>query len=189
MTSADPQVVTDLDDLARNLFKHQITGDAQTARFKAAEAALKAEYEANMEPILDLIRSASARVWGLISANRGTLIAEGKKSFVTSAAKFQLRSSTAKVKVADSEGVMAVARRLGVVRKIANPPRHTWLLDKDRFLAWLDANPDLRDQFAEFLDETEASEGLTIQPNGTYTVFHNSERISPPSVKVEKPSA
>ena len=187
MTSADPKVVRKLDELARELFAQQIASDTENARFKAAEATLKAEHEANMEPILAAMRQAGAKVWGLIGGNRDRLIAPGKKSFMTGAAKFQLRGSSAKLKVADSDGVMQVARQLGVIKKIANPPRRTWQLDKDKFFAWLEENPELREQFEEFLNETDAAEGLTIQPNGTFTVFHNKERVSPPPVKVEKP--
>ncbi len=185
MTGADPKVVRKLDDLARELFAEQISGDAEKARFKAAEAALKAEHEANMEPILAAMRRAGAKVWELIESNRATLIAASKQSFMTGAAKFQLRRSSVKVKVVDPDGVMKVARRLGVIKKVASPPRRTWRLDKDKFLSWLDENPELRDQFEEFLEDT--TEGLTIQPNGTFTVFHNKERVSPPPVKVEKP--
>lgn len=86
----------------------------------------------------------------------------------------------------DKAAIMQVARCLGVVKKIAHPPKVEWRFNQKKFLEWLSRHPEQRTHFVEFLQDHEKGETLTVQPNANYTVVHNSERISPPSITIRK---
>ena len=83
----------------------------------------------------------------------------------------------------DGEGVMAMARKIGVVRKIADPIR-AYKLNRKKFIAWLKKHPEHYEAFDEYLEISD-KESLSIKPNSTYMVTHDSQRISPPSVTIK----
>jgi hypothetical protein len=84
---------------------------------------------------------------------------------------------------------MEVARQLGVIRQIADPPKGGWKFNAKKFWAWLERRGELREHFAEAIEQTEDSEGLTIYPNSNYTVMHGLDRVSPPPVSIKSPSS
>ena len=187
MPNAKPAVLRRLNSRARTLFSLQVGLDARKAKFKTDEAALKEKYEADVASIQAKMRQAGAEIWKQIGENRGALIKPGMKSFVTLTAKFQLKDSSGGIKVTDVDGLMEFARAKGLLKKVAVPPSRQWKYDRKTLLASLDKDPKLRETLAAFIEEDPKVEGLTIQPNGTYLVEHGKNRISPPSVKVEKP--
>lgn len=187
MSNANPAVLRRLNSRARTLFALQVGLDARKAKFKADEAALKDKYEDDVASIQKKMQQAGAEVWKQIEENRGTLIKAGMKSFVTLAAKFQLKDSPGGIKVLDIDGLMDFARAKGLLKKVAVPPSHQWKYDRKTLLASIDKDPNLLKTLAAFIEEAPKGEGLTIQSNGTYVVEHGKDRISPPSVKVEKP--
>ena len=187
MSNASPAVLRRLNRKARALFALQVGLDARKAKLEADEAALKVKYEADVASMQEKMRKAGADIWQQIEEHRGTLIKSGMKSFVTLVAKFQLKDSPGGIKVTDVDGLMEFAREHGLLKKVAVPPSHKWKYSRKTLLDSLDKDPSLREKLAPFLEETPKSEGLTVQPNGTYLVEHGKDRISPPPVKVEKP--
>jgi hypothetical protein len=187
MSNANPAVLGLLNELAQLLLTLQVRLNARKAKFKSDTAELKKEYETDTASIQEEMRRVGAEIWKLIGENRGTLIKSGMKSFVTLAAKFQLKDSPGGIKVTDVDGLMVFARAKGLLKKVAVPPSHQWQYDRRTLLASIDKDPKLREMLAAFIEEDPKVEGLTIQPNDTYLVEHGKDRISPPSVKVEKP--
>ena len=186
MTDADPQVIASINELIENRFELEVARDAENRRFQATLAELTREHEEKLDEFAKRERQLDPAIWQVINANRPRLIARGKRSFATLQAKFQLRELQAKIEVLDKSGIMEVAHRLGVVKQIATPPKGGWRFNQKKFLAWLEQNGEMREHFEPFLEQVDKSESLTVQPNTTYTVEHDSQRISPPSISIKK---
>ena len=186
MSSTDPEVIAAVDELVRNRFALEVERDAENRRFQAAIAEITKIHEQALEEFALHERQLDPAIWQAIDSNRATLIERGKRSFITMAAKFQLRDAPAKVEVLDKLGIMETARNLGVVRQIANPPKGEWRFNQKKFLAWLGKSNELHEHFEQFIDHTDGSESLTVQPNANYTVLHDSKRVSPPSISIKK---
>jgi phage host-nuclease inhibitor protein Gam len=187
-THADVEIVTELNDLARTRFDLQVEMDAATNAYKLQAAALKATYTAEIADIQARIRPIDTRIWELLTTHRASLVEKSKKSFTTAVAKFQLREPkvTTKIGKGMEAGVMKVARKLGIVKQVADPPSREYVLNTNSFLAWLNQHPSLRRYFAPYLEETGGEETLSLQPNESYPVFHDSKRVSLPSVSIKK---
>lgn len=175
-----------LNQAARDRITLEVRLNEEQQLFNQSLNALKSEHEPRLIRIQNLIDDKDAEIWRIIEMNRSALIAEGKKSFVTMWVVFQFRTVRSKTIVKDAVGIMKTARKLGMVRKIA-ALRTEWKLDTKKFLAWLDAHGEKHTYFADFIDYIEESESLTMQPNETYVTQHDSERISPPSIKINPP--
>lgn len=182
MSDTNTKVVDDLNDLAEKRFMVQVKIDEATVTHKAAVAALEASHEKVLSSLQAQAEHLDAHIAEVILPNRHTLIERGKQSFVIMRAKFQFRRPTGKTKVTDPGGIMEVARKLGVVRKVAKPS-YSWKLNQAKFFAWLDTHGEMRKHFEEYLDVS-SKESLTMQPNSGYTVHHDSKRVSPPSVSI-----
>lgn len=186
MTNVDPATIKTIDSLAEKRFQLEIMRDAANKRFKDDEAKLKSAHSAVLNPIEIAIAETDANLRRIITGRRSQLIERGKKSFVTMAARFQFRSGTDKPKVTDIESVMEAARRLGVVRKVATP-KYVWQLTPKKFFEWLERNDEHRSKFEDYIENpADEEDSLVATPNGTYTVLHNSKRVSPPSVTISK---
>lgn len=186
MTNADPAVIASINDLVESRFQLEIEREAENQRFQTAIAALTREHQEKLNRFAERERELDPDIWRSIDHNRSTLIARGKRSFVTIRAKFQLREVPAKLEVLDKVSIMEAAHRLGVVKQIANPPKGGWRFNQKKFLAWLASSGDLYRHFEPFVEQTDKTESLTIQPNTNYTVEHDSQRISPPSITIQK---
>ena len=183
MNTVEPAAITDIDMLAEERFHLEVQREDLIKTFKTEEAELKKRFAQDIAPVEDRISQLDAELIHRINDNRDRLIARGKQSFVTLVARFQFKKSTITDKVQDTSGVMEVARRLGVVRQIADPIRG-YKLNRRKFGAWLKAHPEHREAFDEYL-ELQSGESLTMQPNSTYTVKHDSQRVSPPSISIK----
>lgn len=186
MSDADPQIIASINRLVESRLQLEVELDAENRRFQAKLADLTREHEANLHELAERERELDPAIWQAIDANRSTLIARGKRSFVTLLAKFQLRDVPAKIEVLDKPGIMETAHRLGIVKQIANPPRGGWRFDRKKFLAWLASHGELREHFEPYIEQSDKSESLTVQPNANYTVEHDSQRVSPPSISIKK---
>ena len=187
MSDATNEVIDDLNELAKSRFDVQVRIDAENQQFKNDKTALETAHAARLAALTKEADALDSQLWEKIEPNRSSLIVRGKKSFITALAKFQFREVPGKDKVGDSDGIMNAARRLGVVRQIANPV-HYWKFDSKKFFAWLDRNGENRPHFAEFIEEGTDGESLTIQPNSNYTVHLDKKRVSPPSISIKKPA-
>lgn len=186
MNAPEPQLVSELNDLAELRLTLQVQQDSVKARLEAAQAATREEFAAELQEIAEQIRSVNQQILAKVEAGKSTLIGKGMRSFVTLCAKFQLRTVPAKVEVLDKVGVMATARRLNVVRHVANPPSREWRFSQVKFLAWLKQKGKQQAQFEPFINRIDEGEVLFIQPNTGHTVWHDGNRISPPSVTITK---
>lgn len=186
MTDADPEVIAEINELVESRFQLEVEREAENRRFQAAMADLSREHQDKLNEFAERERELDPAIWRLLNDNRPTLIARGKRSFVTMRAKFQFREVPARLEVLDKVGIMEAAHRLGVVKQIANPPKGGWKFNQKKFHAWLTSSGDLCRHFEAFVDQTAKTESLTVQPNATYTVEYDSQRISPPSITIQK---
>ena len=187
MSDVKSSVVKQLNQLTSQLFRLKIEDQMSKDRYNKAAAKLSRDFEDDQQRIGREIEVVSAEIWQLIAANRSQLIADKKRSFVTAVGVFQFKAFTGTTKVADGAGVMAVARRLGVVRKIA-VPQYTWKLNLKKFRDWLEKHDEYRPEFQEFLVDTDSGERLYVRPNEKHPIFTGSKRLVTESVTIESPS-
>lgn len=126
-------------------------------------------------------------IWKLIDQHRDELLAGDTRSFVTYLARFQLRKVPGRQSVTDSKAVMAIARGLGIVRRIATPPKNTWRFNSKLFFEWLEQHGEQRGFFDEFIEETTDDDSLSIKLNEGHNVEF-SHRLTPGSITVKKGS-
>lgn len=179
MTNVDPEVINKLNELVEQRFRLEVEDEADTRQFKAVETQFIERQAARHTQVHQLDR----RIRQFAEDNREQLITKGK-SFVTMLAKFQFTDIPARTKVTDKRGILAAARLLGVVRKIAKI-KVFWEVDTKKFLDWLQRNGEHREKFEPYIEDVPKRESLTIGPNANYTVFHDSKRISPPTIKID----
>ena len=186
MTDVNPRTIRTIDRLVDKLFNTELRRKSIDERFKQNKAVLERRHAAALQALNDREAAIGRGIWQIIAANRDRLIATGRRSFVTMTAKFQLRTTPARTEILDKQGIMDTARRLGVVKQIADPPKMEWRFNQKKFLAWLAKHDEYRDDFEAHFDEVDADESLTAQPNSNYTVSFNNKRLTPPSITIKK---
>lgn len=189
MSNANPEVIDLLNQLAEDRFALKLRMDAEDQAFKDAKARLEADHTDKKAAMEARAVEIDQQIQQLIQEHRANLIARGKQSFAIMRAKFQLRKSGEKTKVADANGVMKVAKRFGVVKAIAEPPSRKWKLDSQKFLKWLESHGEMRRLFEPYLTIVPEMESLHMSPNTNYTIYHDGKRISPPSITISAPDA
>ena len=185
MSNVDPEVLDLINTLAEETFALEVQLDGKNTDFKAAQAVAAADHNALIAPIQAQIDANKARLAEVIQAHRDQLVGSKRKSFATMIATFQFREVATKLKVTDASGLMDVARRLGIVRKIARQAV-TWKLVHTKFATWWERNGEHHEALIDFVEPPTEGESLSMKPNGTYTVVHDGNRISPPSVTIKK---
>lgn len=184
----DPAVIAEINEVTTERLILAAREDEIVQRTKRAVQALELSASVELTKLHKQIAPVDARLWELLQQHRSTLIAPSKQSFITMIAKFQFKKKYGKEKITDPDAIMDVARTLGVVMQIADPPGG-WRFNATKFWAWLGQRGDMREHFAGLLEKEADSEGLTISPNSNYTVMHDHERVSPPSVSIKSPSS
>lgn len=187
MTNVNPEVIDQLNALARRRFDLQVEANEEEAQYKAQSRALEAAFTKRQAAHHSEMQQIDHEIWETIQQNRGNLIDPDRKSFATMVAKFFLKTVPARTAVIDKKGLLAVARRLRIMRKVASV-KVAWDLDVKKFISWLQKNGEYRQEFEPFIEDIGENETLTMGPNANFTVFHNSKRISPPSIKIDHPS-
>lgn len=187
MTKDNVDRIEILNKVIQQRFALQTELEAEKSLFKSMVAILKAAHVEQTKPLQAEIEALDEQLWHTIERDRANLITKGKKSFVTMYAKLQFRSIPSTTKVIDAVSVMDVARKLGIVRKIAKPT-NTWRFSTTMFLKWLSTHDEYRHYFEPYIDDLPEGESLTMQPNDNYTVHHDSKRLSPPSVTINRAS-
>jgi phage host-nuclease inhibitor protein Gam len=185
VTNPLTKVIEKLNRLGRTRAELELTKQAEIQKFKDAKAALEASHGAKLAKIEADIEKTDPQIDQTITERRSELIQKDKQSFTTSEWKFQFRKAPGKTKVTDADGAMEIARKLGIVRKVADPPTR-WKFNQKKFLEWLDRNPEQRARFESVLEDTEDGETLHMSPNSGHTVFHDSKRVSPPSITITR---
>lgn len=185
VSNVDPEVLDSINKLAERRFALQVQLDKSNADFKAAQASAAADHSALITPIQAEIDEIDSQLVEKVEAHRSQLIGSKRKSFTTIVATFQFKKVAGKLKVVDDKGLMAAARKLGIVRKIARQVL-VWKLDQAKFAAWLAKNGEYRMKLGDFIEGPSEGESLSLKPNGTYTVVHDDKRISPPSITIKK---
>lgn len=182
-TSADPELVTAVNQPIERLFRAEVRQKDLDQQLKDAIAVLIAKHAATSAEITQEIESAGAELKQVIKDNRPRLFERGKKSFATMIAIIQLRDVPARLNITDAKLIMSIARRLGVVKKIAKLSIE-WKFNADKFRAWLDQHDEYRDEFVDAIEDVAAYESLTLKPNNTHLVYYDGKRISPPPITV-----
>ena len=186
VTDVDPKVLARINRLAQRRFTLEVKSKASKEAFKMRQDAAK-ERQARKDAAMEAsIAKVDAQIVGAIAGHRSSLIEVGRQSFATLIASFQFRRLPGKPKVIDPDGLMAVARKKGVVRDVADPPpSRAWVFNPKKFFTWLDTHGEHFEDFIDFIDVPEDGESLTMKPNGTHVVVHDGKRISPPSVTIK----
>lgn len=182
----DPKVIRTLEELTQKRLLLEADRQDLDTQYKADETRLKAAYSNRIAPISMLMAELDDAIWQLVQLHREALVKTGKQSFAIASATFQFRAQKAKLVPTDPDGIMAAARKLGVVSKIADPPVRKWTFNKQRFLAWLEAHASLSRYFRQYLTVTEGSESLSVKPNTGHPVFHDKERLTPFPFTIKK---
>lgn len=183
---ATPEVIKALDELAQERFRLEAEKQRIDTAYKVDEARLKAAYAHRIASVSERIAGLDTSIWQLVQQHRPGLIKAGKQSFAIASATFQFRTQKAKLVPTNPSGIMKVARRLGIVRQIADPPVHTWTFNKQRFLAWLESHVTFSRYFQQYMELTDAGESLSVKPNAGHPVFHDKERLTPYSFTIKK---
>jgi len=155
-------------------------------KYDAKIAELRAMQTKRLAEIQTVIDRNDAENLQVITKNRSILISPVKQSFAIMSAVFQFRRIAGKIKVLDAIGIMRVACREGEIGETAGLPSRKWRFNRQSFLVWFNRHPKYHKRLASFIEITGKHELLTMQLNENYTVFHNSERISPPPVSINK---
>ena len=184
MDDANTEVIEKLNELAEQRFLVELRRNDANQKHKAAVATLETKHQQTLAGFEGEIKALDTQIANLIKQHRKELIKAGKKSFVIMSATFQLRKFGEKTEVKDAKAIMDVARKLGIVRRIAKLTM-SWKFNQAKFFAWLDEHGELRSKFEDHLEVKDAGESLTMAPNSNYTVHHDSKRISPPSISIE----
>lgn len=186
---ADPAIIAEVNEVTNERLILAAQEAELTRQFRADKDALEADFARQLTELHLEIKPVDERLWALLQKHRNVLIAPGKQSFITMAAKFQFKKESGKERVTDSGAVMETARLLGIVRQIADPPKGGWRYNTKKFWSWLEQRGEMREHFADQIEVTQDTEGLTIYPNSNYTVLHDLERVSPPPVSIKSPSS
>lgn len=186
MDNVDPHAIAAVNNPTEGRFRLEVEWADSDRQFDAMLAEIVQKRDEANRGFAERARELDDQIWQTVDEHRGALIEPGKRSFVTIFAKFQFRDVPARTTILDKKGIMQVARRLRVVQRIANPPKIEWRFDQKKFLAWLAKNGDLRVHFEPFLDDVDTRETLSIQPNSGYAVLHDSKRVSPPPITIQK---
>ena len=184
MTDVDAELISQLSSLGMRVLELKVAEDELNRAYEVKLAALNAAHANNLERLQVERASTYNALRSVIHDNRSQLITSGKQSFTTMEVVVQLRKTPPTLKVIDAAAVMQVARRLGVIRKVAEPPKQMWRLNQKKFFKWLEKNGEHREAFDEHLSETKGGESITIRPNTGQTVMFNNKRIAPPSVTI-----
>lgn len=183
-SASQPEVemIEHVNMLTEKRFSLEVELETLKNEYKKEEDELKKRYAPHLELIEASVAEVDKELFDFISDNQDILIDKDKRSFATLIGVFQFKRSSQAVKVVDTEGVMDMARRVGVVKQIADLVHH-YKLNRRKFTAWLESNPRYLEVFDEYLEAND-TESLTIRPNSTYVVTHKRRRISPPGVTI-----
>lgn len=186
MVNIIPRITRSLDREADKRFIIEVRRKNLDDSFKQKKAELEGKHAAALSRLEARAATADRGIWKIIEENGSLLIAAGRRSFVTMTARFQLRSVGPRTEILDKQGIMDTARRIGVVRQIADPPKNEWRFNRSKFLAWLDKHGEYRSEFELYLDEVDEHDSLSIKPNTNYTVVLDNKRLTPPSITIDK---
>ena len=181
--NVDPALIDAINLLVTERMLREVEVKNLDAKLEADIAALTAAHAAERSVLEVDIQSLDAGIRGIITNNESTLLQSGKRSFTTVIAAFQFSKIKERLDITDTKLVMDVARKLGVVRKIAKLSIK-WTFSATKFKDWLAKNGEYRNAFADGIEDIAAYESLTIKPNSTHVVHYDGKRISPPSITI-----
>ncbi len=184
--SADPKAIEILNEFAERRFHLEAMKQDIDTQYKADEARLKAAYGNRIAPLATRIAELDALIWQMVQTHRQDLVKPGKQSFAIASATFQFRKIKAKMVPIDTDGIMAAAKRLSLIRKIADPPVVKWTFNRQRFFAWLESHTDYLERFRPYMEITDESESLSVKPNTGHPVFHDKDRLTPQPFTIKK---
>ena len=189
MTNAFTTLINRLNRLGRTREHLELMLKSENERYKKEQETGRIRHSRRLATITARIEKTDPEIWNGIAARRDELIPKDKKSFVTSERRFQFKAVPFRQKVTDANAVMALARKLGIVTPISDPPSRRRIFNSTKFFEYLESHGELRERFEEWIDETGGGdeETLHMSPNADYTTFYDGERLSPPSITIKSP--
>lgn len=170
-------IIEQLNQLARELFDLLRRQAKLKEEFTEESSRRKQVFELRNADLEDAISTTKRQLRELVDTHRQRLIKSGKKSFATVVATYYYRMTQSKFRLTDKSAAEALARKLGVLRKVSSV-KVVFTVDPDKLAKWLSANPEHKQAFAPFVKEPSSGESLSLKPNETYLVQHGTDRIS-----------
>ena len=161
--TVDEQLSTQLDDLAAERLRVEATMNAEKEAHRGAVRALEDEHADRMSEYVRRAQELDRTIWLTIRQHWSTLMPGSARSFRTMRVTFSMKKVNATTAVIDKDAIMELARKLGVVKQLADPPRAGWTFNKKKFLAWLQRTEKYRARFKEFLRETPTHDSLSVK--------------------------
>lgn len=145
---------------------------------------LKEEMEEELAAVEEWIRVTDKELRELTDANRAVLMPNSKSVQLTYGI-LAYRSQSERIEVLDSKIVLRIARKLGIVRKIARPVVQ-WKLVSELFTNWLSKHAEYRDRFIDDggIAVTPEHERLYIRSAGG-SIEILSQSLSDPAIRIE----
>lgn len=181
--TADPALLQQINEVFRTLaalIRHQISlkldydkdNDRRKAEFDRAHSALEQE-----------ISEKKVELAGLVKGHRSVLVTGKLKGFATQFASFSFREVPTRFKVTDRQAALAVARQLGIMRKVCGI-KVTYAVDSEKLQKYLETHPEHIENFADYVEQPQTSESLSVKPNDTFHATHDTERLTNQSIKL-----
>lgn len=189
MTDADPKVVERTNELGDQVAKLEQEEAELLKDIEVQKRTIDEQNAPRLRRIKAALQAAKKDLAEHIEANRGSLIAKDRQSFTTQLWTFQFtKTKGGKLTVVEgaADAIMKRAGRFGLIKQIAEPPKSLkWRFKLSKFLKHLEAHPEGRAIFGDYLTVTKDTESLRMTPNAGRTTFHDGTRLSPDSILIK----
>lgn len=184
VTTVNDRIVAELNRHAKERLAYEVDMQKLTKDQAAERNAMNRRHEADLAVIATRISRTDQQISAIIAEHRHDLFLPGKKSFTTYVASFALRTVPARIAVTDTNAIMSMARRRGVIRKIAIPVRK-YTFNLERFRAWFAHCDELRVHFEQFVEDVPEHESLSMKPNDKNPVVYSGEHLTNRSITIQ----
>lgn len=181
--AADPALLQEINELFRKLaglLRRQVSlkldYDRDNDQRKAAFDQENSLIEEEMTEVKQLLAE-------LIKDHRAELFTGKLKSFATQFASFSFRDVPTKFKVTNKQEALAVAKQLGIMRKVCSI-KVTYTVDAEKLESYLASHSEHTELFIDFIEQPSKPESLTAKPNDTFHATHDTERLTNQSIKL-----
>lgn len=163
-------LVKDLLELINELKDEELILTRSVAAATSERADVRADLEREIKETKELLRE-------LIMSKQAKLFLVGKRSFDTLYGSISLRDTAGSTKVVNGKELLALARKLGVVRKLFTM-KISWTFSVTKFEQWVEKFPELAELFYQYLDVTTRHDKLSLKPHEPRVKAINLDRIS-----------
>lgn len=171
------ELISQVNELAVERLRLEPQLQEMTRRHAVERQELANRQAAELAPLEERASHLDDTLHDMVTHHRAALFLPGKRSFAVFGAIISLRKVSARVTVLDSKAIMARARQLGVVRKIATPVR-TYKFNLTMFKAFFAQCDEHRPQFEPYIDEVPEHDSLSIRPNDQHETIYDGKRLT-----------